>query len=114
MALLIIEGLELQTIIGVHAWERKITQKLYLDVSVDYDIVKSAQTDDLVHAVDYSTICQHLQDFAAQQTCHLIERLVTLLADTLTETFGFNHFELILHKPQAVASAKDIAIRLQR
>ena len=43
-----------------------------------------------------------------------IERLASLMANSLEEQFGFTHFSLTLHKPQALGHATDVAVVVTR
>ena len=44
---ILIEGLHAEAVIGVFDWERKIKQRLVIDLELYTDISKAASTDDL-------------------------------------------------------------------
>ncbi len=43
----LIEGLEVRTVIGIYDWEREIRQTVRLDLEMAWDITKAAQTDSI-------------------------------------------------------------------
>ena len=61
-----IEGLEVDTVIGVYDWEREIRQCLRLDLTLRWDIRPAAGGDDLAQALDYAAVCQSIQTFASE------------------------------------------------
>lgn len=114
MSLLQIKSLQVTSLIGVHAWEQEIPQALWVDLEVQYDLQKAAISDNIADAWDYTKLADHIRTFASQQRCRLIERLACLIADSLAECFGFTHFSLTVHKPQALGHATDVAVVVTR
>ena len=114
MNLLQIKALQVTSLIGVHAWEQTIPQALWVDLEVQYDLHKAAISDNIADALDYTLLADHIRTFASQQHCQLIERLASLMANSLEEQFGFTHFSLTLHKPQALGHATDVAVVVTR
>lgn len=114
MSLLQIKSLQVASFIGVHAWEKQIPQSLWIDLEISYDLQKAAASDQIDDALDYTHLADHIHAFAANQRCGLIERWVSLLADSLAERFNLTHFELTVHKPQAIGRASDVAITVTR
>lgn len=114
MSLLQIKSLQVTSVIGIRAWEQAISQTLLVDLEIQYDLNKAASSDNIADALDYTKLEDHLRSFASVQRCGLIERLASLMADSLEESFGLTHFSLTLHKTQALAHASDVAIVLTR
>ena len=54
MDTVLIEGLNLRSVIGVHAWERAIRQRLQLDLALTVDTSAAGQSDAIEDAVDYA------------------------------------------------------------
>jgi len=51
-----IEGLCVDTVIGVHDWEKEIQQRLEIDIRMRWDNSKAAQTDNYQYALCYDTV----------------------------------------------------------
>lgn len=114
MSLLHIKSLQVASFIGVHAWEKQIPQSLWVDLEISYDLRKAAASDRIEDALDYSHLAEHIHTFAANQRAGLMERWVSLLADSLAERFQLTKFTLTVHKPQAIGRASDVAITVTR
>ena len=78
-----IEQLALDTYIGLHKWEMADRQKVICDIEMVIDISQAAETDDIVHSVDYEFISNHLREWAYNHRCKLLEKLANQLVDLL-------------------------------
>src|SRR5690554_7539259 len=78
-----IEGLEVDTVIGVYDWEREIRQCLRLDLVCAWDNRRPAEGDDLAQALDYAALAERIQAFAAQTRFQLVETFAERLAALL-------------------------------
>lgn len=82
-----IEGLEVETVIGAYDWERGIRQCLRLDLSFAWDNRPAAAGDDLGKALDYASVSERIQAFAAQTQFQLVETFAERLAEVLMQEF---------------------------
>ena len=60
MDLVSVRDLSVSAVIGVHDWEREITQTLVFSVDMAADVRKAARRDDLADALDYSAVARQL------------------------------------------------------
>lgn len=111
---IMIEALEVETVIGAYAWERTIQQRLSLDLALASDIRPAAATDDLALTLDYAAVCQRIQRFAAEHQFELVETFAERLVATLREEFGIAGVTLTLRKPGAVPAAQSVGLRITR
>lgn len=111
---LFIRGLRVDTVIGVHAWEREITQTLVLDIELACDIAQAANTDALEHAVDYYAVSMRLLQLARESSFQLVETFAETAATILREEFGAQWLRLRVAKPGAVPEATDVGILIER
>ncbi len=109
-----IRGLQLDTVIGVYAWEREVRQRLLVDLEMSWDLDRAADSDDVDHALNYAAVAERLREFAAQESCLLIERLADRLAATVMEDFNVPWLRLRLCKPGAVKDAEDVGVVIER
>jgi len=110
----LIEGLSLETVIGVYDWERTVRQRLELDLELGTDIRPAARDDDLDRTLDYAAICQRLADYADANAHGLVETFAERVAALLIEEFGVRQLRLTVRKPGAVAAARAVGIRIER
>lgn len=111
---ILIEALEVDTVIGVYDWERTLQQRLSLDLELATDIRPAAATDDLALTLNYAALCERIQAFAAEHQFELVETFAERLVATLREEFGIAGVTLTLRKPGAVPAARSVGLRITR
>jgi 7,8-dihydroneopterin aldolase/epimerase/oxygenase len=109
-----IKGLKVETIVGVHDWERKLPRTVVIDLELATDAARAAKSDQLKDAVDYHAVAQATSAFVAQARVQLVETLAQQLAEKLQQQFGVAWLRLELHKPGAVAGAQDVSVVIER
>ena len=109
-----IRGLEVQTIIGVHAWEQQAMRSLLLDLDMGADTREAAASDQLRDAVDYHAVAQACAQFATETRVQLLETFAERLARQLFEHYSFLSLRLVVHKPGAVDGAQSVGVEIER
>ncbi|WP_106419390.1 dihydroneopterin aldolase [Salinicola tamaricis] len=110
----LIEGLRVETVIGVYEWERHVQQLLELDLELTTDIRAAARDDDLTHTLDYAAICARLTAYAADNAHGLVETFAERVAQLVIAEFGVRRLRLTVRKLGAVASARAVGVRIER
>lgn len=114
MDCVLIEALEVDTVIGVYDWERDILQRLVLDLELATDIRPAAADDDIAKTLDYAAISERIAAFASEHDFALVETFAERLAATLREEFAITWLTLTVRKPGAVANASAVGVRITR
>ncbi|TBR43484.1 dihydroneopterin aldolase [Marinomonas agarivorans] len=109
-----IEGLEVQSVIGVYDWEKQIKQTLLFDLQMEQDNTLSAVNDELTKTLDYEAIANFITRYCQANTFELIETLAERLVAELLATFSMQSIELTLRKPTAVPAAKSVGVKIRR
>ena len=111
---ILIEQLELETIVGVHAWERQTPRRIVVDIDLGVDIGEAASSDQLRDAVNYKAVCDAVATLVRERHFQLIEALIEAIARCLFQSFPILTLDLKLSKPGAVPSTRNIALRIGR
>lgn len=69
-----IEGLEVDALIGIYDWERRVRQMLCFDLEMGFDNRPPAASDDIVDALDYKAISKRLIEVVQQSDYGLVGR----------------------------------------
>lgn len=109
---IIIKELTVFTYIGVYDWEKTIKQKLLINLEISYNSNKAMQSDDVSHCLDYAKLCNFIIKFAENSRFQLLETLAHKLLEELKNNFAIDKFVLEITKPQAIAQAKNVGIRI--
>lgn len=109
-----IEGLQLETLVGIHPLERQVPRRIELDIELYTDIRPAAASDAITDALDYSAVAERLQQLCAESEYYLIETLVERCADLLLAEFNVDGLTLRLNKPAAVPNSRAVGLRIER
>jgi dihydroneopterin aldolase len=109
-----IEGLEIEALIGIYDWERRIRQPLVFDIEMAFDNRVPAASDDIADTLDYKAVSKRLIEFVGQSGFGLVETLAERCAGIILEEFGVARVRLKLSKPGAVRGARAVGVLVER
>ncbi|WP_020483614.1 dihydroneopterin aldolase [Methylomonas sp. MK1] len=114
MDIIFLGGLEIDTVIGIYDWERKIKQKIILDIEMGFDIQKAAASDDIAHTLDYKAVSDRVVSFVEHSEFYLVEKLIEEIAGILRSEFAIPWVKITLNKKGAISRARDVGIIIER
>ena len=109
-----IEGLQIDTLIGIYDWERRIRQTLVFDIEMAFDNRVPAATDDIALTLNYKEVSKRLIEFVSQSSFGLVETLAERCAQIILDEFGVSKVRLKLSKPGAVRGARAVGVMIER
>tara|TARA_R110001583_G_scaffold7448_4_gene36879 strand:+ start:11074 stop:11430 length:357 start_codon:yes stop_codon:yes gene_type:complete len=114
MDIVYIKELEVETVIGIYDWERKIRQRVNLDLEMGADIRKAASSENIENTLNYKTVSKRLIDFIEHSEFLLIETMAEEIAKIVLDEFQVPWLRLRLGKPGAVSGARDVGVIIER
>ncbi|MCM8776531.1 MAG: dihydroneopterin aldolase [Candidatus Omnitrophica bacterium] len=109
-----LEALQAKCIIGIFDWERKIKQKVLIDLEIPSDVKKAAGRDRIQDALDYKQIAKHTLRFVSKSRFYLIETLAERLAESLLRKFRLPAVKIRVSKPGAIRGARSVGVEMTR
>lgn len=109
-----IEGLEVEALIGIYDWERRIRQPLVLDIELAFDNRIPAASDAIGDTLDYKAVSKRVIDYVSGSDFGLVETLAERVAAIILEEFDVAHVRLKLGKPGAVRGARAVGVVIER
>ncbi|WP_407353066.1 dihydroneopterin aldolase [Luteimonas sp. R10] len=109
-----IEALEIETVIGIYDWERRIRQPLLLDLEMGFDNRVPAASDDIADTLNYKAVSKRLVEYVSQSEFGLVETLAERCAQIVLDEFGVDWLRLKLSKPGAVRGARAVGVVIER
>ncbi|PSW42342.1 dihydroneopterin aldolase [Photobacterium leiognathi] len=109
-----IEQLEVIATIGVYDWEQEIKQKLVLDLEMAHDNRPAANNDDVMLALDYSTVSTAVTNLIEQGCFLLVERVAEEVASLIMTDFNVPWVKVRVTKPGAVVNARGVGVQIER
>lgn len=85
--------------IGIHDAEKKLGQKLIIDVYVDVDSTLATSSDNVKDTLSYVDIHKIVQEVGKAKSHSLIETLAEGIAGALLKNQIVNKVRIIVHKP---------------
>lgn len=109
-----IEALEIDALIGIYDWERRIRQTLSFDIEMGFDNRLPAASDNIADTLNYKAVSKRLVEFVGQSDYGLVETLAERCAQLILDEFGVRHVRIKLSKPGAVRGAKAVGVIIER
>ena len=114
MDIVFVRDLQIETVIGIFDWERRIRQTVSLDLEMGADIRRAAASDAIDDALDYKAVSKRLIDFVGASEFQLVETLAERIAAIVLEEFGVPWLRLTVNKPGAVRGSRSVGVVIER
>jgi dihydroneopterin aldolase len=114
MDVIFLSGLTTECIIGIWDWERRVKQKIVVDLEMGADIRRAASTDSIDDTLDYKRVAKRLLAFVAESEFQLVETLTERIAQIVVTEFGVPWVRVRLNKQGAIRGARDVGILVER
>ena len=114
MDVIFLSGLTTECIIGIWDWERRVKQKIVIDLEMGADIRRAASTDSIDDTLDYKRVAKRLLAFVAESEFQLVETLAERIAQIVVTEFGVPWVRVRLNKQGAIRGARDVGILVER
>ncbi len=114
MDIVFIRDLQVETVIGIYDWERKIRQVISIDLDMATDIKKAARSDQIEDTLNYKAVAKRLIAFIEKSEFQLVETLAEKICDIVMSEFDVPWVSLILNKPGAVSGSRSVGVKIER
>ena len=113
MDIIFLNGMAVETLVGVYEWERQHSQTLYLDLQVGI-VENSQRNDDLNLTLSYADIATCVRKELALQTFQLLESVGEHVAEVLLQQAGVLQVTVKVTKPGILAGVREVGIQFTR
>lgn len=109
-----LRGLQAECIIGFIDWERRIKQRVQIDLEMPVDCAHAARSDDVVDTLDYQRVASRVVAFVEASQFMLVETMAQRMAMMILEEFGIDWIRISINKPGAIRGARDVGVVVER
>lgn len=109
-----VKGLRVEAVIGVFEWERAITQPILIDIALETNISRAAQSDNVEDALNYKGVCDDVSAWCQEIKAQLLEHLAEQLANKLLTNYDCQKVTLSVAKPTAIKEAEAVGVQITR
>ena len=114
MDIIYLHDLEIECVIGVWEWERRIKQTIILDLDMAADIRRAAASDSIEDTLNYKAVSKRLGEFVGHSQFQLVETLAEKVAEILRAEFKLKWVRVRVNKKGAVRGAGDVGVIIER
>ena len=114
MDIIFVTGLTAECIIGIWDWERKVKQKVVVDLEMATDIRKAAASDHIDDTLDYKRVSKRVLQFVADSQFQLVETMAESIARIVVTEFDVPWVRVRLNKQGAIRGSRDVGILIER
>lgn len=107
-------ALTTECIVGIWEWERRVKQRIVLDIEMATDIRRAASTDHIDDTLDYKKVSKRVLAFVGDSQFQLVETLTERIAQLLITEFNIPWVKIRLNKQGAIRGARDVGIEIER
>ncbi|MBM4217006.1 MAG: dihydroneopterin aldolase [Gammaproteobacteria bacterium] len=109
-----LRGLEVECIIGFIDWERRVKQRIQIDLELPVDCTRAARSDDVVDTLDYKSVAKRVIAFVEASEFMLVETMAHRIAMVILEEFGIEWVRIWINKPGAIRGSRDVGVAIER
>lgn len=112
-----IEGLSVETRIGIYADERDARQTVVIDLDLGFDNTQPSASGRVEDTLDYAAVVAAIKTFASDSDCDLLEQFAEACCTMLRNRFrGIRSVDLRLDKPAAARAlgCGRVGVRIRR
>ncbi len=109
-----LSALNVECIVGIWEWERRVKQRVVIDLEMATDIRKAAASDHIDDTIDYKKVAKRVLSFVGESQYQLVETLTENIAKVIITEFGVSWVKVRLNKQGAIRFARDVGILIER
>ena len=109
-----IEGLEIEALIGIYDWERRIRQALVFDIEMSFDNRIPAASDAIEDTLNYKAVSKRVIEFVSGSGFGLVETLAVKVAAINLVVVAASDGRLVVRTGCAVRGARAVGVIIER
>lgn len=109
-----IRDLLLRTIVGINDDERRERQDVVVNLTLDCDLRRAAETDAIEDTVNYRTVTKRVIELVEGSQFLLVERLAGAIADECLRDRRVTRVRVRVEKPGALRFARSVGVVIER
>lgn len=114
MDIVYVRDLRMDARIGIYEWEKRIQQKIRVDLEMAWDNRRPAASDDIQDTLNYKTASKRVMELVENDHYELVERLAETIADTLMQELQIPWIQVTVGKPGAVRGSSEVGVKIER
>jgi dihydroneopterin aldolase len=109
-----LRDLEIEAVIGIWEWERRIKQVVSIDLEMATDAKRASRADSIEATLNYRDVAKRLIEFVGQSQFELVESLAEAVARIVIEEFKVPWTRVGVTKPGAIRGSRTVGVSIER
>jgi D-erythro-7,8-dihydroneopterin triphosphate epimerase len=105
-----IKNLRLRTVVGIQHWERKQPQDVIINIEMEFDGTKAAETDHIDDTVNYKVVKRKIIKEVENARYYLLDRLASQILKVVMKEKKVKRATVEVDKPQALRFADSVSV----
>lgn len=114
MDTIFLQGITANCVVGVWEWEKRITQKIVVDLELAADIARAATSDELPDTLDYKSIAESVIEMLEASRFQLIETMAEEVAKLVMQKYAIPWVKVRINKGGAVKNVTNVGVMIER
>jgi dihydroneopterin aldolase len=114
MDIIFLQDLHVDAVIGIWDWERRIRQKIVIDLEMAADIRKAARSDSVDDTLNYKLVAKRIEQFVTESEFRLVETLAEQIATIVIDEFAVPWVRVRVSKPGAIRGSRNVGVQIER
>ena len=114
MDMIFVSELYVETLIGVYEWEKRVPQKIRLDLEVGLPGTHAARSDELRDTIDYAQIVGRVEQLFRGRHFSLLEHAAESVAGVIQDDFGAAWIKVSIAKLAPLPNVKLLGVVIER
>ena len=111
---IIIDELQVTTIIGCMDSERTTKQPLTISLAIQYDMQKAAETDTIDKALNYAQLSEDIKTYVEASEHYILESLAQKIFEIVFKYPQALKASLFIYKPNAISYTKRVGLKVSQ
>lgn len=114
MDIIFLQGVKVETKLGVPTWERMTPQTIVLDIELAMPHGCACQSDAIEDTIDYGAVVDRVRQTLAESSFHLVEALAEHVCQLILSEFGTPWIKVRVGKPGILPGVKQLGVVIER
>jgi dihydroneopterin aldolase len=106
--------LQVEAVIGIWEWERRVKQTVSIDLEMETDARRAAAADAVNSTLNYRDVAKRVVELVAESEFELVESLAEAIARVVVREFGVGWIRVAVAKPGAIRGSRTVGISIER
>jgi len=114
MDVIFIKEFKLDTLIGIHEWERRVPQTIQLDLEIALPSARAAASNEVADTIDYGKVISRIRDMLRSEHFPLLEAMAERLASLILGEFSAPWVKVSVAKLSLYSGVKQVGVSIER